>query len=117
MTAASGTAMRGASAVSEEESEIGTSSKASFVLPSTTASMQKEGEKLWMMTQEKIQEQQTRLNVTVAVRVRPFTQQEIALQTVKCVEMPANDEDNQQCWMLIRRKRAQDHRHSVRLLL
>ena len=103
MTAASGDGDEGSvSRPAKKNRKIGTSSKASFVLPSTTATpMQKEeGEKLWMMTQEKIQEQQTRLNVTVAVRVRPFTQREIALQTVKCVEMHANDEDNQQCWIV-----------------
>ena len=70
----------------QKSSSMTESRSMSFVLPTTAAPMQKEeGERLWLRTEAKIREQQTRLNITVAVRVRPFTQREIALQTANCI--------------------------------
>ena len=70
----------------QKSSSMTKSRSMSFVLPTTAAPMQKEeGERLWLRTEAKIREQQTRLNITVAVRVRPFTQREIALQTANCI--------------------------------
>lgn len=84
-----------------QKSNSTTSRSLSFVLPTSHSEPMKkeEGERLWLRTEAKILEQQSKLNITVAVRVRPFTQREIALQTENCIEMHSENEDNQQCWI------------------